>query len=208
MKQRSKFSNKLSFIVSSMGAAVGLGIIWMFPARFCKYGGATFLIPYFLFVFLLGYPGLVLEFTFGRSSKLGTLLGIKNTFKEKGTKYGNVFGNILGAIPTIGVLGMFSFYSVILGWIIQYLFLSVSQRLTKINPIEYFSNFTGSANSVVVTVIAVMIAALVVSLGINNGIEKLNKIAIPTMFVLFIILIVRSVTLPGAIEGVKYMPYS
>lgn len=205
MKQRSKFSSKLSFIISSMGAAVGLGIIWMFPSRFCQYGGATFLIPYFLFVFLLGYAGLVLEFTFGRSSKSGSLLGIKNTFKEKGTKYGNIIGNVIGAIPTIGVLGMFSFYSVILGWIIQYLFLSISQKLTAINPTEYFSSFTGTINSAFVTIIAVVIAALIVSLGINKGIEKLNKIAIPTMFILFIILIIRSVTLPGAVEGIKYM---
>ncbi len=205
MKQRGKFSSKLAFIISSMGAAVGLGIIWMFPSRLCQYGGATFLIPYFLFVFLLGYPGLMLEFTFGRSSKSGTLLGIKNAFKEKNVKHGNIWGNILGAIPTIGVLGMFSFYSVILGWIIQYLFLSVSQNLTKINPTEYFSNFTGSVSSALVTIIAILVAALVVSLGINNGIEKLNKIAIPTMFILFVILIIRSVTLPGAIEGIKYM---
>lgn len=205
MKQRGKFSDKLSFIISSMGAAVGLGIIWMFPSRFCQYGGAAFLIPYFLFVFMLGYPGLVLEFTFGRSSKSGTLLGIKNIFKEKDIQHSNILGSILGAIPTIGVLGMFSFYSVILGWIIQYLFLSFSQRLISINPTEYFSGFTGSTSSAIVTLIATLFAAAVVSLGINNGIEKLNKIAIPTIFALFIVLIIRSVTLPGAIEGVKYM---
>lgn len=205
MKQRGKFSSKLSFIISSMGAAVGLGIVWMFPSRFCQYGGAAFLLPYFLFVFLLGYPGLVMEFTFGRSSKSGSLLGIKNTFKEKNIKHGNVIGNVLGAIPTVGVLGMFSFYSVIIGWIVQYLFLSVSQKLTTINPTEYFSNFTGSPSSVIVTFVAVIIATLVVSLGVNNGIEKLNKFAVPTIFILFVVLIIRSITLPGSIEGIKYM---
>lgn len=201
MDNREQFSSKFAFIISSIGASIGLGILWMFPFKLCKYGGAAFLIPYFLFMILLGAVGLLIEFTFGRYCKSGSLYGIRKIFKEKNKKG----GSLIGAIPSIGMLLTFSFYTVIIGWIFKYFLLSVSNQITKINPSEYFETFSASNNSLFYTILALVVLTLIISLGVTKGIETLNKFAIPAMFVIFILIIIRSVTLPGAIEGIKYM---
>src|SRR3712207_8298800 len=83
MVERESFTSKLGFVLSCLGSAIGLGNIWMFPWKLGQYGGAAFLIPYFIFVFLLGTTGLIGEFSFGRWKKSGSLNGITEVFKEK-----------------------------------------------------------------------------------------------------------------------------
>ncbi len=91
MKERENFTGKFGFVISCVGAALGLGNIWLFSYRLGQYGGAAFLIPYFLFVFILGTTGLITEFSFGRKFRAGSYTGIVESFKSKSLKGGKFF---------------------------------------------------------------------------------------------------------------------
>ncbi len=201
MKKREHFTSRAGFIISCIGAAVGLGNIWMFPYRLGQNGGAVFLIPYFIFVLLLGSTGLIAEFAFGRASQGGSLTGIKRAFEKKGKKG----GILLGVIPAVGLAGVFMFYNVVVGWIIKYFTLSVTGEINTIEINSYFNNFSGSKETILWNAIAIFIALIIVIIGVTKGIEKINKIIMPLLFIIFILLAVRSLTLPGAMEGVKYL---
>ena len=195
------FTSRVGFIISCIGAAVGLGNIWMFPYRLGQNGGAVFLIPYFIFVLLLGSIGLITEFTFGRSAQGGSLTGIKDTFEKRGKKG----GVLIGAIPAVGLAGVFMFYNVVVGWIIKYFTLSTTGEINKIEIDSFFNNFAGSNETILWNAIAIFIALIIVIIGVTKGIEKANKIIMPLLFIIFILLAFRSLTLPGAMEGVKYL---
>ncbi|WP_346929443.1 sodium-dependent transporter [Clostridium sp.] len=201
MKNRENFTSRAGFVISCIGAAVGLGNIWMFPYRLGQNGGAAFLIPYFIFVLILGSTGLITEFAFGRGAEGGALTGIKKGFKNKDLRGGAFFG----LIPAIGLAGVFIFYNVVVGWIIKYLSLSISGNMKNINITNYFDSFAGSAETIPWNLLAIGLALVIVCMGISKGIEKINKIIMPMLFGIFILLAIRSLTLPGAIEGVKYL---
>lgn len=200
-QKREQFTSNMGFILSCVGAALGLGNIWMFSYKLGKYGGAAFLIPYFLFVFVLGTTGLIIEFTFGRMYKTGSLSAIRKIFREKNYRG----GYLIGAVPTIGTVGVFMFYSIVIGWILKYFCMSVTGKIATIEPESYFNGFAGTQTSMVWFIVAVLITVFVICRGVSKGIERLNKIVMPILLVLFIILTIRSLTLPGAIEGVKHL---
>ncbi|MDM0916108.1 sodium-dependent transporter [Clostridium perfringens] len=201
MKERENFTGKFGFVISCVGAALGLGNIWLFSYRLGQYGGAAFLIPYFLFVFILGTTGLITEFSFGRKFKAGSYTGIVESFKSKSLKGGKFFG----MLPPIGLTGVFIFYSIVVGWILKYFFLSLTGSINTIDTTTYFSNFAGTPNTIFWFALAIILTLIIVSLGIDRGIEKLNKIVMPLLLLIFLILIIRSLTLPGSFEGVKYL---
>lgn len=200
-KKRELFSSKFGFILSCVGAAVGLGNIWMFPYKLGENGGAVFLIPYFIFVILLGTVGLMAEFSLGRQFRVGSMTSIRNIFKEKNIKG----GSILSIIPTIGLTGIFMFYTVVIGWILKYFFISLTGEISTIDTTSYFSTFTNSNSVVFWHGLAVLITLLIVSFGISKGIERVNKIIIPLLFIIFILLTLKSISLPNSIEGIKYL---
>lgn len=200
-RKRELFSSKFGFILSCVGAAVGLGNIWMFPYKLGEKGGAVFLIPYFIFVILLGTVGLMAEFSFGRQFRVGSMTSIRNIFKEKNIKG----GSILSIIPTIGLTGIFMFYTVVIGWILKYFFISLTGEISTIDTTSYFSTFTNSNSVVFWHGLAVLITLLIVSFGISKGIERVNKIIIPLLFIIFILLTLKSISLPNSIEGIKYL---
>ncbi|MGG5461932.1 sodium-dependent transporter [Clostridium sp. B9] len=201
MKEREKFTGRFGFVISCVGAALGLGNIWLFSYRLGQYGGAAFLIPYFLFVFILGTTGLMTEFSFGRKFKAGSYTGIVESFKSKSLKGGRLFG----ILPPLGLIGVFIFYSIVIGWILKYFFLSVSGNITSIDTTSYFNEFAGTSSTIFWFGLAIILTLLIVCLGIGKGIEKANKIVMPLLLLIFIILTIRSLTLPGASEGVKYL---
>ncbi|MEG1255782.1 sodium-dependent transporter [Clostridium sp.] len=201
MKERENFTSRTGFIISCIGAAVGLGNIWMFPYRLGQNGGSVFLIPYFIFVLILGSTGLITEFTFGRSAQGGALTAIKKGFKSKGLKG----GALVGCIPAIGLAGVFMFYNVVVGWIIKYLTLSINGDINKIDTANYFDSFAGSSQTIFWNILAIALAIIIVCIGVSKGIEKINKIIMPLLFGIFILLAIRSLTLPGAMDGVKYL---
>lgn len=200
-KKRELFSSKFGFILSCIGAAIGLGNIWMFPYKLGENGGAAFLIPYFIFVILLGTVGLIGEFALGRQFKIGSMSSINSVLKEKNIKG----SSIISVIPTLGLTGIFMFYTVVIGWVLKYFFISLTGEISTIDTASYFSTFTTSNGSVFWHGLAVLITLLIVSVGVSKGIEKINKIIIPLLFVIFILLIFKSLSLPNSMEGVKYL---
>ncbi|WP_040214448.1 sodium-dependent transporter [Clostridium polynesiense] len=202
-KVREQFSGKLGLVLACVGAAVGLGNIWMFPYKLGQYGGAAFLIPYFIFVFILGTAGIMVEMAFGRYYKKGSMSGIRLAFKEKNIRG----GSILSAVPTLGLAGIFVFYTVVVGWVLKYFTVSLSGQLYKIDTEVFFNTFTGSNESILWHGAAVLLTVFIVTAGVSKGIEKINKIMMPCLFIIFILLALRSLSLPGAVEGVKYLLY-
>lgn len=201
MEGRETFTSKLGFIMSCLGSAIGLGNIWMFPWKLGQYGGAAFLIPYFIFVYLLGVTGLIGEFAFGRWMKGGSFEGIQKVFKKKNLPAGKAFS----LIPAMAVGGTLIFYAVVVGWTFKYFFEAVKGSFFTLNMEELFNGFTGSKLSIFWAFVAIFVTLLIVNMGVIKGIENLNKIMIPSLFVIFVILLIRSLTLPGAMEGVAYL---
>ena len=199
--KRERFKSRAGFVLSCIGAAIGLGNIWMFPYRLGQYGGAAFLIPYFIFVFLLGTVGLMTEFAFGRKFRGGSSTGIRKVLEEKKIKG----SKLISIIPAIGLMGVFMFYNVVVGWIIKYFNMSITGKINEIGISTYFDSFAGSSSTVVFNFIAIIITLGIVYLGVAKGIENINKIIMPALFVIFILLAIRSLTLPGASEGIKYL---
>lgn len=202
MEKRDTFSTKVGFILACIGSAVGMGNIWMFPYRTGQFGGGAFLIPYLLFVIILGYTGLVGEFAFGRMTQTGPVGSFEKAMKSRGKKG----GALIGIIPVIGAFGIATGYAVVVGWFIRFLFGSLSGAMLGANDSgAYFGEIAGSFGSVGWHFLALTITALILILGVANGIEKVNKIMMPIFFILFLIILVRVVTLPGAMEGIKYI---
>lgn len=199
-EKRESFTNKIGFMLSCVGAAIGLGNIWLFSWKLGKYGGAAFLIPYFIFIALFAVVGLVGEISFGRMMKRG-IFGLSEILKDINIP----LKNLLPIIPIISVAGVFTFYVIVFGWVIRYFF---SYLTGGINGVEYGENFgsiAGQAASIPWHILGVVLSVVVISFGVVKGIEKLNKIIMPLMFILFLGLMVRSLTLPNAIDGVKFL---
>ncbi|QEK11239.1 sodium-dependent transporter [Crassaminicella thermophila] len=199
--ERETWTGKIGFILACIGSAIGLGNIWMFPWRLGQFGGAAFLIPYLLFVFALGTTGLIGEFAFGRSQQKGSIGAFEKVFKQKNLP----FGAVIGSIPVIAQTGVFIFYSVVVGWVLKYFALAVNGSFYHIAISNTFKNFAGHPESIFWNGLAILITLGIVVLGVKKGIEKVNKIMMPSLFILFIILMIRSLSLTGSIEGVKYL---
>ena len=199
-EKRESFTNKIGFMLSCVGAAIGLGNIWLFSWKLGKYGGAAFLIPYFIFVALFAVVGLVGEISFGRMMKRG-IFGLSEILKDINIP----FKNLLPIIPIISVAGVFTFYIIVFGWVIRYFFSYLTGAINGVEYGAYFGSIAGQAASIPWHILGVVLSVVVISFGVVKGIEKLNKIIMPLMFVLFLGLMVRSLTLPNAIDGVKFL---
>lgn len=203
---RDGFKNRWGFILACIGSAVGMGNIWRFPILVTKYGGMTFLIPYFLFVVLVGSTGIIGEFAMGRAAQAGPIGAFgKCTERGRGNKR---LGEAIGWIPVIGSLGLAIGYSVVLSWILKYTFLAISGGLyamgTDMGGIGETFGYTSLHNAPwIVTIL--LVTLVITALGVAGGIEKANKIMIPTLFFLFIALGIYIFTIPGSHEGYQFI---
>ncbi|MCB9480384.1 MAG: sodium-dependent transporter [Desulfobacteraceae bacterium] len=202
--ERETWTNKFAFILASVGSAIGLGNIWLFSWRVGAYGGASFLIPYILFVFGIAAVGLMGEWAFGRSQRKGAIGAFENVFKSKNEKYKG-FGAALGLIPVAAIYSIYIFYTIVIGWLIKYFFLAISGSFSTMDIPSYFGSFPGSSASISWHGAAIIINLVIVYFGVSKGIEKANKIIMPLFFGMLILLLFRSVTLDGAFEGFKYI---
>jgi len=203
---RDQFRSRLGFIIACIGSAVGMGNIWMFPYRTGTFGGAAFLIPYFIFVVLLGFSGVIGEMAFGRGMKAGPMGAFTQAMELRFGKKGRIPGKLIGAVPVIGSLGIAIGYSVVVGWFLKYLFAAVTGTLTKVDDMgAYFGELAVDFGSVGWQLLGLGLTFIIMILGVTRGIEKMNKVMMPVFFLFFVILLVRVVTLPGAIEGFRYM---
>ncbi len=181
-----------------------MGNIWMFPYRTGQFGGAAFLIPYLLFVVILGYTGLIGAFAFGRMTQTGPIDSFEKAMASKGKS--KKLGTFLGTIPVLGAFGIATGYAVVVGWFLRFLYGSITGAMLSANDSgAYFGEIAGKFGSIGWHGIALIITATILILGVANGIEKVNKVMMPIFFILFLIILVRVVTLDGAIKGIEYM---
>ena len=200
--KREVFGSRFGFIVACIGSAVGMGNIWMFPYRTGQYGGAAFLIPYFIFVVILGFSGVVGEMAFGRAMKTGPLGAFGKAMEMRGKKG----GKLLGMIPVLGSFAIAVGYSVVVGWFLRFLWGAVTGELMETrDTAAYFGEISGNFGSVGWHFLGLGLTFLIMIFGISKGIEKMNKIMMPVFFVFFILLMLRVFTLEHATAGYEYL---
>ena len=206
MNKRDSFNNKWGFILACIGSAVGMGNIWMFPTRVSMYGGGSYLIPYFIFVALIGFTGVIGEMSFGRATKSGPVDAFGYAC---GTKNKRKLGEIIGFIPVLGALAMAIGYTVVMGWILKYMIGAFTGKTLAPADTEGFAASFGSMASAfgnnIWQIVALVIGIIILMFGVGRGIEKANKIMMPVFFILFAVLGIYVAFQPGAIEGYKYI---
>ena len=208
MKKRDSFNNKWGFILACIGSAVGMGNIWMFPTRVSMYGGGSYLIPYFIFVALIGFTGVIGEMSFGRATKSGPVDAFGYACETK-NKNKRKLGEAIGFIPVLGALAMAIGYTVVMGWILKYMIGAFIGKTLAPADTEGFAASFGSMASAfgnnVWQIVALVIGIIILMFGVGRGIEKANKIMMPVFFILFAVLGIYVAFQPGAIEGYKYI---
>lgn len=203
---RDQFRSAMGFIIACIGSAVGMANIWMFPYRTGKFGGAAFLIPYFIFVVFLGFSGVIGEMALGRSMKTGPLGAFARAGEMRFGEKGRKIGRIIGMIPVLGSLGIAIGYSVVVGWVLRYVFSALTGELAAVSDLgAYFGALTSNFGSVGWHMAGLAITFLIMLFGITGGIEKVNKIMMPVFFLFFTILLLRVAVLPGAADGYRYL---
>ncbi|TFD95950.1 sodium-dependent transporter [Jeotgalibacillus sp. R-1-5s-1] len=197
-----QWSSKLGFVLAAAGSAIGLGAIWKFPYMAGSNGGSIFLLLFILFTILIAGPILLAEFVIGRRGKADAV----TTFKKLAPGTAWPFIGIIGTIIAIIIL---SFYSVVGGWILSYLWRSVTGGLSGLTQAEYGGLFesiiANPAEVLIAQALFMTITIWVVQSGIQNGIERASKIMMPALLLMFVLLAVRSLTLDGAMEGIEYL---
>ncbi len=198
---RSQWGSRIGFILASAGSAVGLGAIWKFPYMAGTNGGSVFLLPYIFFTLTIGLTLLIGEMCMGRATRAGAA----KAFQQWG-------GNKVGWIGILSVLTgylVLAFYSVVGGWTVYYMIQAFLGHGIINDPAQMRGAFDAFASSGTLPVLAhltfLAVTAVVVLLGVEKGIEWVAKFLMPLLFIMMIILIVRGLTLPGAMEGVKFL---
>lgn len=180
--------SKIGFILASIGSAIGLGNIWRFSYIVGQSGGGAFLIPYFIAILFFGIPLMMVELATGRKFK-GSIITSLEKINQK-IKY-------LGAIPIIINIVILSYYLVITGWTFAYFIFSIIGYLP-------FEVFTKTLYPLFFFIGVMIVTAIIVSLGIKKGIEKLCNYLLPLLFIFIIILLFKALSLPNAIDGIKF----
>ena len=200
--QRDKWGSKIGFILAASGSAIGLGNIWRFPYVTGENGGAAFVLLYIVFVILIGTPVMIAELTVGRNTQLNPYGAFKKL--APGTLW-----PLLGLLGVITGIGILSYYSVIAGWTFGYFVKTLMGNFSNLTSpeksVEIFENFVANPLLEIGSLfLFITITAMVVMRGVSKGIERWAKILMPVLFVLLILLTLRSVTLPGASKGLSF----
>ncbi|MBC1501036.1 sodium-dependent transporter [Listeria weihenstephanensis] len=198
---REQWSSKSGFILASAGSAIGIGAIWKLPYVASTAGGGAFFILFTILTFVIVLPILIGEYIIGRHSQSDAIHSYR--ILAPGTRW-----NWLGKLGVFGSILVLAFYGVVGGWILSYIVKAISGSVSHGDQAQLALQFDmATANTAIAiagTAIFLLLVILVVSQGIRTGIEPMSKIMIPALFLLFIILIIRSLTLPNAIEGLQY----
>lgn len=197
-KQRESWSSRFGFIMAAAGSAVGLGNIWRFPYLAGSNGGGAFILFYLIIVLVIGLSIMTAEFAIGRRTKLAAV----GAYKKYSNKW--TFAGVIGVLSAFFIMG---FYPVVGGWALAYMFKSVTGLLSNVDGIgDAFGAFISSPVEPIVWMAIYLIANIVVvAKGVSGGIEKVSKILMPSIYVLFIIITIRSLTLPGGWAGIEFL---
>lgn len=199
---RAVFTTRIGAVAAAVGSAVGLGNIWRFPYEAGSHGGGAFMLCYIAFIFLIGFPVICAEFIMGRQTR-------SNEFRSFRTLApGRPGWSVLALIGILSSVMILGFYSVVVGWTVEYIWLSISGELFSNagNLSQTFATAIGGGwRPVFWTFVFLLLNYIILSRGVQKGIEKLNNILMPLMFVLLIVLCVNSLFMPGASEGLKFL---
>lgn len=202
MQQREKFGSRLGFVLISAGCAIGLGNVWKFPYITAANGGAAFILIYLLFLVILGLPVMTMEFSVGRAS--GTSIIRANRILEpKGTKW-----HYHGILGVIGNYLLMMFYTVVSGWMLVYIFKMARGEFVGMDAAAVANAFGTMTGSIPAQLIGMIVMCLlgfgICAMGLKNGIERITKVMMTALICIMVVLAIRSITLPGAEEGVAY----
>lgn len=197
-KQRENWGSRIGFLMAAAGSAVGLGNIWRFPYMAGENGGSAFILIYLVFVFVIGLSVMTAEFAVGRKTSLAAV----GAFKSVNPNW--TFTGVIGVISAFFIMG---FYPVVGGWALAYVVKSVTGLLADPGAIgDAFGAFIGNpVEPLIWMVIFLLMNIVIVAKGISGGIEKAGKILMPTLFVLLVLIAIRSMTLPGAGAGLAFL---
>lgn len=202
MEKRETFASRLGFILISAGCAIGLGNVWRFPYITGKYGGAAFVLIYLCFLVILGIPIMVMEFSVGRASQKSAARSF-HVLEPKGTKW-----HLTSYVAIAGNYLLMMFYTTVGGWMLAYIVKMASGTFTNLTPDEVggvFNNMLANPGEMTFWMIVTVVVSFgVCSMGLRNGVERINKAMMSLLFVILIALCIRSVTLEGAGEGLKF----
>lgn len=197
MEKKDSFGSRLGFVLAAAGSAVGLGNIWRFPYLAAKYGGGIFLLIYILLAVTFGFSLMVTEISIGRKTGKSVI----GAYKEADKRF-SFLGPIAAMVPFI----ITPYYCVIGGWVLKYLVTFIAgQNKAAADDGTYFTEFIGgNGQPTIFFILFAGITSVVVILGVKRGIEAISKILMPVLIVIIIGIAVYTLSLPGAMDGVKY----
>ena len=197
-----KFSTRLGFILTAVGSAVGMANVWGFPYKLQE-GGLFFLIAYIFFIALFSYVGLSSEFAIGRIAETGTIGSYEKAFESKNKN--KKIGTFISMLPLFGLVLLTIGYAVVVSYIFKALFDSVTGTLMTNDVSIWYEDLSNKDYSVWPFHLAVIILTLINCLGSAKTLEKSSKFMMPAFFILFLVIAIKIITLPNALEGYKYM---
>lgn len=201
--QKDGFATKIGFVFAAAGSAVGLGNLWKFPYLLGSNGGGVFLLFYLIVCLVVAFPCCLFESAMGRKLRNPNGTAAYGTLAEK-AGHSRKWA-VIGFLGVLSALAMLFYYAVVGGWVLDYLFKAIFSPITAEDAEGVFNTTISGTQSVIWGVIFLGLSALVVLGGIKKGIEKMSNFMMPALFVMLLIIMIRSLTLPGAGEGVRWM---
>ena len=203
MKERETFASRLGFVLISAGCAIGLGNVWRFPYIVGQYGGAAFVVIYIMFLLIMGLPIMSMEFSVGRASRKSITMSFQE-LEPKGSNW-----HWYGWFGMAGNYLLMMFYTTIAGWLLLYFFKVASGQFEGMTTAQVSEAFTAMQTQdvgiqLLFMALVVVLGMVVCSRGLKNGVEKANKAMMLCLLALLVVLAVRALSLPGAVEGLKF----
>ncbi len=189
--------SRWGIIFAGLGMAVGTGNLWRFPRIASQYGGGAFMLVWILFLFIWAIPLLIIELSIGKKTRQGIIGSFSQMIGKNFAWMGTWIVFVTAAITF--------YYTVVTGWCIKYFFATCFQKLIEKRPEKLWNAFTSSYEPVIFHLLAIFIGCTVIYFGVAKGIERANKLLIPSLFVLLLIAAVRALTLPGALNGLEFL---
>jgi len=197
MNKKEIFSSRWGIIFAGLGMAIGTGNIWRFPRIVSQFGGGAFIIAWILFLFLWSIPLLVIEISIGKKTRLGVI-----------GSFGKIMGSNyawMGSFVAFVTTAITFYYTVVTGWCLKYFFATTFQGLIEKDSLNFWHSFNSSWEPVFFHFTAIGIGALIIYSGVVKGIERANKILIPSLFFLLLVGCLRALSLPGALQGLDFL---
>lgn len=199
MKQREQWTSKIGFVLAAAGSAIGLGAIWKFPYMAGTNGGSVFVLLFIACTLVIGLPILLAEFVIGRRGKSDAVTSLKSLAPGRNWHW-------IGWMGLGSSFILLSFYSVVGGWILSYLARALSFNLEVADHSNLFNSIIADPAEVLIAQAVFMILTIfIVQSGIRGGIERASRLMMPLLFIFFILLAIRSLTLDGAMEGIRFL---